>query len=88
MFRWAILIFCLLAAGVGLSIGVLNPDPVEVILPGWSFELPLGSVLMATFAVGLLAGLLLYMIVFHLPNRLRRKQAASAARRAASKPNA
>jgi len=88
MFRWAIVIFCLLASAMGLSVGVLNPDPVAVVLPGWSFELPLGSVLMATFAVGLLVGLLLYMVVFHLPNRLRSKRKNSAAGRVANRHDA
>mgnify|MGYP001064066820 CR=1 FL=1 len=88
MFRWAVLIVCLLAAVAGLSIGVLNPESVSVALPGWSFELPLGSLLMATFALGLVAGLLLYLVFFQLPNRLRRVRSESAATRATPKRNA
>jgi len=82
MFRWAVLVFCLLAAMAGLAIGVMNPEDVTVVLPGWSFELPLGSLLMATFALGLICGLALYMVLFYLPSRLRRSRGGAKARRA------
>lgn len=88
MFRWTVLIVCLLAAVAGLSIGVLNPDSVSVVLPGWSFELPLGSLLMVTFAMGLLCGLLLYLIFFQLPSRLGRGRTESAARKEVPRHNA
>ncbi len=88
MFRWAVLIVCLIAAVAGLSIGVMNPDSVAVVLPGWSFELPLGSLLMATFALGLICGLLLYLIFFQLPNRLSRSRTESAAKREVPRHNA
>jgi uncharacterized integral membrane protein len=88
MFRWAVLIVCLLAAVAGLSIGVLNPDSVAVVLPGWSFELPLGSLLMATFALGLICGLLLYLIFFRLPNRLSRGRQSSVTRKDPPRQNA
>jgi uncharacterized integral membrane protein len=80
MFRWIVLIVSLLAGLAGLSIGVLNPDPVPVVLPGWAFELPLGSLLMLTFAVGLICGLLVYLVLFHLPSRLGRKRSGPAAK--------
>ncbi len=72
MFRWIVLITCVLAVAIGLAIGVMNPDPVVVNLPGLTFSLPLGSLLMLVFALGLICGLLVYLMLFHLPSRLRR----------------
>jgi uncharacterized integral membrane protein len=78
MYRWIVLIASLLAGLIGLVIGVLNPDPAAVVLPGWTFQLPLGSLLMLTFAAGLICGLLVYLILFHLPSRLSRSRSRSA----------
>ncbi len=72
MFRWIVLITCVLAAIIGLAIGVMNPDPVVVRLPGLTFSLPLGSLLMLVFSLGLFCGLLIYSLLFHLPSRLSR----------------
>ncbi|MEN1727830.1 MAG: lipopolysaccharide assembly protein LapA domain-containing protein [Pseudomonadota bacterium] len=88
MFRWTVLIACVLAALLGLAIGVLNPEPAAVALPGWSFELPLGSLLMLTFAVGLVCGLLIYMILFHLPARFGKRRAGSVAKSGLPERNA
>ena len=80
MFRWTALIACLLAASIGLAIGVMNPDTVLVALPGWSFELPLGSLLMLAFAVGVGCGLAVYMFLFHLPAWLNHRRARQVAK--------
>lgn len=72
MFRWIVLITCVFAVAIGLAIGVMNPEPVVVNLPGLTFSLPLGSLLMLVFALGLVCGLLVYLMLFHLPSRLRR----------------
>lgn len=79
MYRWLLLLACLLAAAAGLAIGVMNPDPVALRLPGQAFELALGPLIMLVFVAGTLVGLLLFMILFHLPSRWsrRRKSAGS-----------
>jgi len=74
MFRWIVLVTCLFAVAIGLAIGVMNPEPVVVNLPGLTFSLPLGSLLMLVFALGLVCGLLVYLMLFHLPSRLRRSR--------------
>ena len=53
MFRWIVLVTCVFAVAIGLAIGVMNPEPVVVNLPGLTFSLPLGSLLMLVFALGL-----------------------------------
>jgi len=78
MFRWIVLIACLLAALSGLAVGVMNPEVVQVELPGLTFELALGSMLMLTFACGLMAGLILHVVLFSLPARFKKRRAGSA----------
>ena len=79
MYRWLLLLVGLIAAGAGLAVGVMNPDPVAIRLPGHAFELALGPLIMLVFVVGTVFGLILFMILFHLPSRWtdRRKAAGS-----------
>lgn len=77
MFRWIVLIACLLAAAIGLAVGVMNPDPVDLRLPAFELSLPLGSLLVIVFSAGLAVGLLLFLVLFHLPSRFARKHARS-----------
>jgi uncharacterized membrane protein YciS (DUF1049 family) len=79
MFRWIVLIACLLAAAVGLAVGVMNPEPVNLFLPGLELSLALGSLLVIVFVAGLVAGLLLFLLLFHIPSRFARKPARSTA---------
>lgn len=79
MFRWIILIACLLAAAAGLAVGVMNPEPVDISLPGIDLKLALGSLIVVVFVAGLLTGLLLFLVLFHLPSRFARKSARSTA---------
>jgi uncharacterized membrane protein YciS (DUF1049 family) len=78
MFRWFILVACLLAAVTGLIVGVMNPDPVPFHLPGLSVTIALGSLLVMAFIVGLAIGLLIFLLLFHLPSRLARAHRRSA----------
>jgi uncharacterized membrane protein YciS (DUF1049 family) len=71
MFRWVLLVAVVLAAAVGIVVGVMNPDPVSVQLPGARLEFPLGALLMVVLSIGLVAGCLLFFLLFHLPSRLR-----------------
>jgi uncharacterized membrane protein YciS (DUF1049 family) len=67
MFRWTLLFAVVLAAVVGIVVGVMNPDAVTVKLPGLSLESPLGALLMIVFSIGLIVGCVLFFILFHLP---------------------
>lgn len=80
MYRWLLLLACLVAAGAGLAVGVMNPDSVFLRLPGYAFELALGPLIMLVFVVGTVFGLALFMLLFHLPSRWtnRRKAPGSA----------
>jgi len=70
MFRWFLIAVTLAAAIIGLVIGALNPDVVELELLVTSFRLPLGALVIAGLAAGALAGLLLSWLMFILPGRL------------------
>ncbi len=82
MFRWIVLIACVLAAVVGLAVGVMNPDPVRATLPALEFEMALGSLLVIVFIAGVLVGSLLFVFFFYLPSRMTRRGVASASTRA------
>jgi len=71
MFRWIILVACILAALLGLAVGVMNPDPVQARLPGFELELALGSLLILALVCGAVLGFVLCLILFYLPARLR-----------------
>ncbi len=77
MFRWLILVACVLAALFGLSVGVMNPDPIHASLPGFQIELALGSLLVLALACGVVMGFLACLILFYLPARLRRNRSSS-----------
>jgi uncharacterized membrane protein YciS (DUF1049 family) len=73
MFRWIVLVACVFAALLGLAVGVMNPDAVSTRLPGLELDIALGSLLVIVFSAGVIAGFLLFAILFHLPARLTRK---------------
>jgi uncharacterized membrane protein YciS (DUF1049 family) len=77
MFRWIVLIACVLAAATGLTVGVMNPQIVELSLPGSGFSLALGSLLVIVFSIGVAAGGLIFLLLFHLPLRVRRQRGAN-----------
>lgn len=70
MFRWVLLFAIVVAAVVGVVVGVMNPEPVIVQLPGTAFEFPLGALLMVTLSVGLVAGCILFFVLFQLPAKM------------------
>jgi len=82
MFRWIVLIACVLAAVAGLAVGVMNPDPVRAVLPGVEIELALGSLLVIVFIAGVASGSLLFFLFFHLPSRMTRRAGEPASTRA------
>lgn len=73
MFRWIVLLGCLLGATIGLVIGVMNPQAVDVFLPGLEFSLSLGGLMILAFVLGVIVGLVLFLLLFHLPGRVRRR---------------
>lgn len=73
MYRWVLLLSVLVAAGLGLVVGVLNPDPVSLDLALVEPELPLGGLVLSVFALGVVLGLLVFWLMFDLPARLRGK---------------
>lgn len=73
MFRWFLILVLLLAAVVGLLLGSLNVEPVELDLLLVNTTLPLGALVMAALVAGVLLGLLLSWLLFILPGQLGRK---------------
>lgn len=75
MYRWLLLLAVLIAALGGLAIGVLNPEPVVLELAVFAPALPLGGLVMLVFAAGVVAGMLIFWLLFDLPARIRRRAA-------------
>lgn len=86
MYRWFLLLAVLLAAGLGLAIGVLNPTPVVLDLGLVQPALPLGGLVLVVFAAGAVCGLLLFWLMFDLPARVRRRTAGRGKDRATGLP--
>lgn len=81
MFRWIALIVCLIAAALGLAVGVMNPEPVSLTLATLELELALGSLVVVIFIAGLATGLVLFLLLFHLPARWTARRLHAEARR-------
>ena len=77
MYRLAFILVTVLAVALGLVIGTLNPDPVHLDLLWVQLEWPLGLVLLAAAALGLLSGLVLAWFFGILPLRARLRKAGS-----------
>ena len=76
MYRWLLLFLVLAAVVAGLVIGVLNPQTVTLDLLAISLNFPLGALVLAALAVGILLGLILAAVLFVLPSRLARRSQA------------
>lgn len=76
MYRIVILILMVLAIVLGLLVGVLNHEPVVTDLLWVQLQWPLGLVLLAALAAGLLIGLALSWLFSTLPLKLRLRKAA------------
>lgn len=75
MYRIAILIVMVLAIALGLLVGTLNHQPVVTDLLWIQLQWPLGLVLLAALAIGLLIGFTLTWMFATLPLRMRLKKA-------------
>lgn len=73
MYRWLLIVLVLLAAVAGLALGVLNARPVTFDLILTDVSLPLGALVLAALATGVLAGLVLAWLLFIVPSRLGRR---------------
>lgn len=74
MYRWFLILAVFLAAAAGLLIGVLNPDPVTLELAIFEPTLPMGALVVAVFGIGVVAGMLVFWLLFALPARWRKRQ--------------
>ncbi|MFW5927234.1 MAG: lipopolysaccharide assembly protein LapA domain-containing protein [Wenzhouxiangella sp.] len=74
MYRWLLLILLLVAIGVGLVVGVLNPDAVALDLLFVQWSLPLGALVLGAMMAGVLIGLVLAFVMFVVPGRLTRRR--------------
>jgi len=79
MFRWVLLFAVVVAAVAGVVVGVMNPESVIVQLPGLALEFPLGALLMIVLSLGLVAGCVLFFILFHLPAKVHSSRRSSTA---------
>ena len=85
MYRIGFILVTALAVAFGLIVGTLNSSPVQVDLLWLQLEWPLGLLILAVFATGLLFGLLLAWLFSILPlkaqlRRLRGRDATASAR--------
>jgi len=63
---------------VGLLVGTLNADPVQLDLLWVQFEIPLGLAILLGFSLGLVTGLSVIYFVRVLPLRLQLRKARTA----------
>lgn len=63
---------------VGLLVGTLNADPVQLDLLWIQFELPLGLTILLGFSLGLVTGLSIVYFARVLPLRLQLRKARAA----------
>lgn len=76
MYRIAFILVTILAVLLGLVVGTLNSTAVQLDLLWVQIEWPLGLVLLAAGATGLLLGLLLAWLFSVLPLKARLRKAA------------
>jgi uncharacterized integral membrane protein len=77
LYRLGLIIAAVLALALGLLVGTLNSAPVAVDLLWVQFDWPLGLVILAALAIGLLIGLILAWLFGILPARARLRRAAA-----------
>ena len=64
MWRWVLGLILLVASAVGLTLGVLNPEPATLDLGFVAISLSLGALIALAVAVGLVLGLLLAPLIY------------------------
>jgi len=84
MQRLVFILLAIVSLAVGLVVGTLNADPVALDLLWVQFQWPLGLIVLASFAAGLIVASGLVYLWAVLPLRLRLRRATP--RAAASPP--
>jgi uncharacterized integral membrane protein len=74
MYRFLFALAAVLALGAGVTIGALNAEAVSLDLLFLRLHWPLGLVVVAAFAAGLLAGVLATWLLRVLPLSVRERQ--------------
>jgi len=79
VYRAAFIVVAALAVSLGLLVGTLNSELASLDLLWFRLEWPLGLIVLAAVACGLLLGLVLAWLFTVLPLRARLKRAVSSA---------
>lgn len=77
MKKLGFILIAIFAVVVGLLVGTLNSDPVQLDLLWVQFELPLGLALLLGFATGVLTGMIVLYLLRILPLRMHLRKARS-----------
>ena len=72
------ILLAIVAVVLGLLVGTLNSDPVQLDLLWMQLELPLGLTILMGFSLGLIAGLVTIYFARVLPLRMRLRKALTA----------
>ncbi len=75
MKKLGFILIAVFAVVVGLLVGTLNSDPVQLDLLWIQFELPLGLALLLGFSTGVLAGIVIIYMLRIVPLRLQLRKA-------------
>jgi uncharacterized integral membrane protein len=78
LYRIGFIVVMVLAVVLGLLVGILNHDVVSVDLLWTQLDWPLGLLLMAALALGVLIGLALAWLFTVLPLRMKLRKARKA----------
>ena len=78
MKKIGLILLAIVAVVLGLLVGTLNSDPVQLDLLWTQLKLPLGLTILMGFSLGLIAGLLTIYFVGVLPLRLKLRKALTA----------
>lgn len=72
MFRWLLTLLLIVSASLGVVIGLFNPQTAEFDLVLWSWQAPLGALVLAALVTGVVIGLLVFGLAFAAPARWSR----------------
>lgn len=77
MKKLGFILIAVFAVVVGLLVGTLNSDPVQLDLLWIQFELPLGLALLLGFCTGVLTGVVIIYMLRIVPLRMQLRKARS-----------
>jgi uncharacterized integral membrane protein len=79
--KMGFILMAIVAIVIGLLVGTLNADPVQLDLLWVQFELPLGLSILLGFSAGLVTGMGVLYLTRILPLRLQLRKARAASAR-------